>query len=188
MAQIPGLQLPTTEIWNAAEIEQAKIENAGLKRLLVEMYAKLNRMALSIGDRESGMYPLVESLNGQKWFPNPSLNSTTQTNPAQRQDYRKVFNLGAWPAPVAPATFSLIEQAHGIEMTANTMITRLWAIAKDPTSAPNPPRFIPIPFVNAASFVGEAYIDADAKNIYIKGEGDFSKYKEVIAVIEYLQN
>lgn len=183
MAELRGVYIPTTEIWNTSEVEQARIENAALKQLLVNMYMKLNRMATSIEAREFGGYPLDETLNGQKWFANPALNSTTTTTAAQRQDFRKVIIMPGLPNAVPPAT-AVIQAPHGINVTSKTFFTRLWAMAHDPTNN----LFKPIPYAFPQNTAEDMYIDADATNVFIRVGTDRSSFTEVIAIIEYLQN
>ena len=183
MAELRGVYIPTTEIWNTSEVEQAKIENAALKQLLVNMYMKLNRMATSIEAREFGAYPLDETMNGQKWFADPDLNSTTATTAAQRQAFRKVIIMPPLPSAIPPAT-AVISVAHGISVTANTFFTRLWAMAHNPTIN----SFLPIPYAFPQLTEQSMYIDADLTSVHIRTGTNRAGYTEVIAVIEYLQN
>ena len=62
----------------------------GLKRLLVLLYQDLNKMQISLNQRDWGNYSETETLNGQTYFPVPGTDSTSTNQPEPRQVFRKV--------------------------------------------------------------------------------------------------
>ena len=116
--QNTGSFIPTTNIWSVEEIQAANI-SPELKEVLIRLYQNLNRMALSINSRDAGYYATSEFVNGQLFFPNPSLSSASTSYPAYRQVFRSVINFGTLPNN---ATISV---AHNIPITAGYTFTRI---------------------------------------------------------------
>jgi hypothetical protein len=138
--------------------------------------AALNLISLVLNTKDTGYYALEEFVNGQVWFPDPTLSSQTPQVPNYRQVFRKVFNCG--PLPNAAGTLSL---PHGIEITANTSFTRIYGTATFPST-----RFIPLPYISSvAADIVELW--ADLVNINIKVAQNMSAFSKVYVVLEYIQ-
>lgn len=135
-----------------------------------------NIIALVLNTKDSGFYVLEEFVNGQVWFPDPALNSSTPKAPTLRQVIRKVFNIGALPN--GAGTLSI---AHGIPITADTSFTRIYG-----TTTEQGNNFLPIPYASAvAADIIELYVDAT--DIHITVGKDRSMFTKTYVVLEYIQ-
>src|ERR1700674_5791632 len=89
-----GAFVPTTNIWDVGQLQDVDINSPEFKELLIRLYQNLNLMALVINVKDTGYYVTNELVNGQLFFPNPNLNSTTTSTPAFRQAFRILVNFG----------------------------------------------------------------------------------------------
>ncbi len=172
-----GAFIPTSNIWDVSEIYSTEVTSPQFKELLVRLYQNLNNMANSINVRDAGYYVTQEFVNGQTFFQNPTLNSSSTTSPVFRQVYRKVINFGALPNAAGSKTV-----AHGIPINAAYSFTRIYACASDQTGL----NFIPIPYAssNAADIIE---IKVDATNVTITVASNKSAFTKVYVVLEYLK-
>lgn len=132
-----GSFIPTTNIWDVQQLQSLNLDPK-LKELLVRLYQNVNNISLSVNTRDAGYYVLEEFINGQIFFSNPALSSTTSQSPNLRQVYRKVINFGALPNAGSKSV------AHGITVTSGYSLTRLYAAATNNTQT----SFIGIPFAS----------------------------------------
>ncbi len=116
----------------------------------------------------------VETLTGQFWFGSAT---ETQSN-LPRGTFRKVINFGTLPNT---ATTSV---AHGVTFDLNSTMTRLYAVATDPTG----PTFFPIPFADTAAVASNISLTADGTNVNITTGSDRTNFTRCIVVMEYLKN
>lgn len=134
----------------------------------------LNLMSLVLNTKDTGYYPLTEFINGQLWFPDPALSSSTATAPTYRQVYRKVINTGALPNT---GTSSV---AHGITITATTSFTRIYGAATDPSTT-----FIPLPYASPVDAENIA-LYVDAVNVNITTGNDRTGFTTSYVVLEWI--
>lgn len=132
-----GSFVPTTNIWDIQQLQSLDIDPQ-LKELLVRLYQNINVLSLSVNTRDAGYYVQEEFLNGQIYFPDPALTSTTAQSPVLRQVFRKVVNFGALPNAGSKSV------AHNITVTPGYSLTRLYAAATNDTQT----SFIGIPFAS----------------------------------------
>ena len=180
MSSIPsnlnfGSFVPTTFVWEIQQIQSSNIDE-NLKDILVRLYQNLNQVVLPINTKDTGIYDLSEFVNGQVFFPNTTLSSTTPQAPTARQVYRKVINFGALPNA---ATKSV---AHGITIDTNVSITRLYGAATNPGVS-----FIPIPYVSITALTDQAELGMNATNVNIHTAINYSAYTTCYVVIEYIK-
>ena len=171
-----GINIPTTSIWDVSEIYSTNLSNPEeMRELFVRLYQNLNRMALIVNAKESSYYPLQQLVNGQLWFPNPSLSSASTTNPTYRQDNREVFNIGS----ISAGTTTI---AHGIPINASYTFTRIYGIASDTVGN----NYVPIPYAsNTANSSIE--LKVNATNIVITvGSAITTTYNYCYVVLEFL--
>lgn len=170
-----GSFIPTTFVWEIQQIQSSNID-PNLKDILIRLYQNLNQIVLPINTKDTGIYDLSEFVNGQVFFPNPSLDSTTSQSPTPRQVFRKIINFGALPNI---ATKSV---AHGITIDANLSITRFYAAATNPSTS-----YLPIPFASATDVAHNIELNMDATNINIVTGANYSAYTICYVVIEYIK-
>lgn len=173
-----GVFVPTTQIWDVAQLNEIDVQSPEFKELLVRMYQNINNIAIATNLKDTGTYYTQESVNGQTYFPNPALSSATAQVATPRQVIRKVVNFGSLPNT---ATKSV---AHGITCNTGTSFTRMYATATKPTVAFS---YIPIPY--ATSVAGnEIELYVDATNVNIVTAANYSAWTKTYVVLEYLQN
>lgn len=145
-------------------------------RLIMTDY--LIRMAEAVNAREIAQYQDVSldgagnnistTSNGQAFF--------TVGDPNKfRYGTRTVVNVGALPNT---ATKSV---AHGINVTANTVFTRIYGTANDPSTS-----FIPLPFVDAG--LSHIELNVDATNVNIVTLADYTAYTTAYVVLEWIES
>jgi hypothetical protein len=173
MHPVSGPFLPTTNIFDISPLYSLDIDE-GLRELLVRLYLDLNRTALVINDKDSGIYAAMVTTNGQSFFPNPILASNTTPQPTYRQVYRMVVNFGALPNTGTKSV------PHGITVTSQTSFTRIYGCSSNQTSL----EYIPLPYVGIGGGSVELY--ADATNVNVVTSSNLSAYNVTYIVLEYI--
>jgi|GEM_PF-587709 len=131
-----GSFVPTTNIYDLENINDKELKPEDIKTLLVRLRQTINTISLSNNIKDSGYYVLEEFVNGQQFFKDPALNSTTEKAAAHRQVYRKVINFGALPNDSTKSV------AHGLTIDNTWTFTRIYGTASDPVAK----SYIGIPF------------------------------------------
>jgi len=171
----PGSFVPTSYIWDVAQLGAIEVTSPEFKELLVRLYQNINNIALVLNTKDSGYYVQEEFVNGQIFYPNPALSSATAQTATYRQVFRKVISFGGLPDTATA------QVAHGITVDANTTFTRIYATATNPGT-----KSIPIPF--ASSTAGDIIsIDVDATNINITTASNKTAYTVCYVVVEFLK-
>lgn len=171
---------PSTEIFDVAQLYSIDVNSPEFKELLVRLYLSVNRSNLILNVKDTGYYDTREFVNGQVFFPNPSLSSTTSTMPTFRQVYRKVINFGVLPdAAINP----LKTVAHGITVTQATTFTRIYGAASDTAGL----TYIPLPYASPV-LANNIELSVDATNISITTGSNRTNYTITFIIVEYLQN
>lgn len=119
--------------------------------------------------KENGTYDTAERLSAQQWF------STSSGINKPRYGFRKVVNFGGLPNA---GTTSV---AHGITIDANTIFTRIYATASDPTG-----NYIPIPYASSTANKN-IEIKVDATNVTIITGIDRTAFTICYVVLEYIK-
>lgn len=127
-------------------------------------------LAKNINRKELGFYQPSEMVNGQRWYSDPQTYKTV---------YRKRIDVGALNDFSGTATQNT---AHGITITANTEITRLYGVATDPSNS-----FIPLPYVDMSGGDNHIQLSMDGTNIILKSDYDYSGFTKSYVIIEYIQ-
>ena len=167
-----GAFLPTTFIWDAAELDDINLSNDKLKDLLVRLYQNLNLMQLSLNIKDSAFYDETEFVNGQSFFPNPSSGSYTNETLNRRQVFRKVILFGALPNTGTKSV------AHNLTVTSGYTFTRVYGCASDTTNL----LYVPIPNANP-----DIHINLTSTNIVITTSANYSSYDTTYVILEYLK-
>ncbi len=140
------------------------------------IYAVINQMSLALNTKDSGYYALTEFINGQVWFPDPALTSSTSLAPTLRQVYRKVINTGTL------ANSGTTTTAHGLTITAGFSFTRIYGAATDPSTT-----FIPLPYASPV-LADNIELWVDAVNVNIKTGKDRTGFTTSYVIVEYIKN
>ena len=145
-------------------------EDPGQKDLMLRLY--LNSIASATNTKDSGIYDAVDTVTGQQFL--PTFSSTTASNVSYRGVLRKVFDFGALPN----ATTKTL--AHGITLTADNSVTKMYAAATDPSTT-----WIPIPFASPTLNLNIS-LEMDATNITITTGVDRTGFTRCFVVIEWI--
>ena len=153
----------------------------GLKRLLVLLYQDLNKMQISLNQRDWGSYYEDETLNGQVYFPVPGTDSTSTNQPEPRQVFRTVVNFGPLlDGSMSPATKTV---PHDIDIDNGYSFTRIYGTSTNSTQT----SFIPLPYSSCTSVADNIELFIDDKNINITTNADQSDYINTYVVLEYIK-
>lgn len=136
----------------------------------------VNQLSLVLNTKDSGYYALTEFINGQIWFPDPTLKSTSAQQPTLRQVYRLVLNCGALKNTDTTVV------AHGLTITAGYTFTRIYGAASDPSTT-----FIPLPYASPVAAENIALF-VDATNVNITTGNDRTGFTTSYVVIEYIKS
>lgn len=171
-----GSFLPTTDVYDVESIYTLDINSEEFKLFLVRLRQSINNVALVVNNCETGYFPLFEIMNGQIFFPNPSLNSTTSQLPVYRQVFRTTINFGALPNT---GTTSV---AHGIDFTNTYSITHIYGAATDPVGL----TYIPLPYTSPTA-ANNIELYADGTNVNIITGSNRSNYTTTYVILEYIK-
>lgn len=180
MAQNPfnaGSFVVTTNVWDVARVYETDVGSPEFKELLVRLYQNVNNIATLLNIKDTGVYNTFEIINGQRYFPDPALNSSTAGVAVARQVYRTTVNFGALPNA---ATKSV---AHNITTTPKTTFTRIYATASDTTGR----EYLPIPYASATTN-DIIELSVDGTNVNITTGSDRTNFTVCYVVLEYLQS
>ncbi len=175
--QNTGAFVPSNYIWDVQQLYQVDVRSPEFKELLVRLYQNINNIALVLNVKDTGIYDIQQFVNGQLYFPNPALNSSTAQTPDLRQVYRLVVNFGALPNAGTKTV------AHGITCTTTTSFTRIYGCATKPTVAFE---YIPLPYASA-TLVNNIELFVDGTNVNVVTAADYSAYTITYIILEFLQ-
>jgi hypothetical protein len=180
MAQNPfnaGSFVVTTNVWDVARVYEIEVGSPEFKELLVRLYQNVNNIATLLNIKDTGVYNTFEIINGQRYFPDPALNSGTAGVAVARQVYRTTVNFGALPNAGTKSV------AHKITTTPKTTFTRIYATASDTTGR----EYIPIPYASATA-TDIIELSVDGTNVNITTGSDRTSFTVCYVVLEYLQS
>jgi len=176
-----GSFVPLTNIWDVQRLQEVDVKSEEFKELLVRLYQNINNICLALNIKDVGYYTLSEFLNGQLFFPNPSLSSSTSQSPTYRQVFRTVVNFGALPNAGAKSV------AHNIPITPATpttySFTRIYGAASNGATQTS---FIPLPF-SSSTLNQNIKLEVTNTNVVITTAIDYSSYTNTYVVLEYLK-
>lgn len=172
-----GLFLQTTQVWDVAQLQEIDVNSPEFKELLVRLYQQINNVAIVLNMKDTGQYQLSEFINGQLYFSDPALNSSTALSPQDRQVFRKVINFGALPNTGTTAV------PHGITCTPKTTFTRIYGCSSDVTGK----NYIPLPYASPTA-ANNIELKVDATNVTIITGSNRTNFTITYVILEYLQS
>jgi hypothetical protein len=176
MAQFPGMFVPTTPVFDVQSLQGKDLSSSEFIQFMVALTQRINLISIQLNAKDIGLYQLTEILNGQQFFPNPALSSTTAQSPTQRPVLRTVVNFGALPNA---ATKSV---PHGITFDATTSFTRIYGTATFPSTSA-----IPIPYSSTVNINQNISIVIDATNVNITTAMDYTNFTICYVILEYIK-
>lgn len=172
-----GTFIPTTNVWDVDQLQGIDTNSSQFVELFVRLYQNINNIANALNIKDTGIYNTFEITNGQQFFPNPSLNSSTSGYPIFRQVYRTVVNFGPLP------NTGTASAPHHITVTPKTTFTRIYGVANNTTGN----LYLPLPYAaQPPSQNIDLYVDAT--NVNIVTGADETAFTITYVVLEYLQS
>ena len=101
-----GSYVPTTNIWDVAQLYEVDVNSPEFKELLVRLYQNINNIALVLNTKSTGYYIEEQFVSGKLFF-NPASNDPTLRRPG----FIKTINMGPLGAGVTAID-------HGIGVTS----------------------------------------------------------------------
>lgn len=175
-----GLFVPTTDNYDLTRLEGKDLGSIEFKQFMIKLMQRTNQIALALNLKDSAMYYQQEFVNGQVFFPNPALSSTTQQTPTPRQVFRSVYSIGALPNAATKTV------AHGIAVNGLFTFTRIYGCA----SSTGTLDYIPLPYVDVTGTIlaGNTELTVDGTNIYVTTTGNGAFFDTTYIILEYLKN
>lgn len=171
----PGAYVPQTDIFDVSMIYGMDINSQEFKEFLVRLRQSINDIAMVLNMKDTGFYYLQEILNGQVYFSDPNLSSTTATLPVPRSVFRKVIDFGTLPNATNKSV------AHGLTITGGFSFTRIYGAATDPSTA-----YIPLPYAST-TLNQNIQVDVDGTNVTITTGIDRTGFTTAYIVLEYIK-
>lgn len=177
-----GLFVPTTDNYDLTKLEGKDLGSIEFKQFMIKLMQRTNQIALALNLKDSAMYYTQEFVNGQTFFSNPALSSTTSQSPTPRQVFRSVYSIGALPNAGTKTV------AHGIAVNSMFTFTRIYGCSSSTT--PGDLNYIPLPYVSVLGIVvvGNVELTVDETNIYVTTTGDGTNFDTTYIILEYLKN
>lgn len=169
-----GAFLPTTSVFDVSVIYSTDVNSPEFKELIVRLQQNINAIALNVNIRDAGYYPLTEFVNGQIFFPDPTLTSSTSQTPQWRQVFRKVINFGPLPNNTTKSI------AHGVAIGNTYSFTRIYGASTDQVAH----KGVTLPYSSTAGDNIELYVDGT--NVNVTTNSDWSAYTKTYIVLEYI--
>lgn len=183
-----GAFVPTTYIWDMAQLKEADVNSSQFKELLLRLYQNVNTIANVLNVKETGYYDTNEYVCGQNYFVDPTIDSGT--SPSRVAEYRPVFrtvvNFGALPTAAAspksvPHRIALLNGNPNI--TNSFTFTRIYGVASDTTNF----SYLPLPYASASAVASNIELSVDNTNVIIDVGIDRDTYDTCYVVLEYLK-
>lgn len=175
-AQQFGAFVPTSQVWDIAQIQDVDVTSPEFKNILIRLYQNLNLMALVLNVKDTGYYNTQEYVSGRQLFPNPALSSSTPQYPAFRPICRMTVNFGALPNT---ATKSVPHNIQGIN--SQFVFTHIYATASDPVNL----IYLPIPYASTTG--DDIELNVDSTNVNITTISDRTLFTQCVVVLEYVR-
>ena len=175
-----GLFVPTTDNYDLNKLEGKDLGSVEFKQFMIKLMQRTNQIALALNLKDSAMYYQEEFVNGQTFFPDPALSSTTPQTPTPRQVFRLVLSIGALPNAGTKTV------PHGIAISNIFTFTRIYGCASSTVSRD----YIPLPFVDVSGTIlaGSTELSVDQTNIYVTTAGNGTTFDTTYIILEYLKN
>lgn len=169
--QNTGFYVPTTNVWDVAQLQDIDVNTPQFKELLLRLYQNVNNISVALNAKDTGYYIDQEFVNGQNYF-NP-----LSTNPIlTRSVFRKVIDFGVLPNAGTKTV------PHGITVDANLTWTRIYGAATDPVGLNG----IPLPYASATG--QDIELRVDAVNVIVTTTSNRTAFTRCYIVLEYLKN
>ena len=167
----PGAYVSTTELLDPASINEINVNADEFKDFLNALTRVINDINLLLNLKDTGYYTLEEFLNGQLFFPNPTLTSSTSAAPIFRNVFRKVISCGTMPNNTTSSI------PHNIDINSGYTFTRIYGCTSIPGST-----FVPLP-------TSDIFLRVDTTDILIRTtNANYINYTTTYVIVEYIKS
>lgn len=171
-----GSFVPTTQIYDIGLVRTLDVNSDMFSDFLVTLTQSINNICWVINTKRSGYYVTTEFVNGDIYYPNPALNSSTPQLPT----FRQCFNIVVICGPLPNTGIKTV--AHNIpNIDVNFSFKQIYGTANDHIAF----MYRPIPYVNVAGQI--ISLDVDANNVIIETNFDGTAYTDVEVVLKYIK-
>lgn len=119
-----GLYVPSTNVWDQAQLAELNVNSEEFKLLLIRLYQNINSISLALNLKDSALYDIQEFVNGQMFFVDVPPNAAPEYL-RLRNAFRFVMNYGPLPAGITT-------RPHTIPNISNTWtFTRIYGVGTD---------------------------------------------------------
>ena len=168
-----GLYISTTNVWDLGVINDIDVTKPEFKELLVRLYQSINNIALSLNQKDSGIYPLMQFVTGQQFF-------STQTSDTQEDiQYRGVFRLVVNVGTLGSGATTV---AHSLPIDDTWSFTRIYGAASDQVGF----NYYPLPWASAAGATN-IELKVNQTSVVITNNSGIS-FTQCYVVLEFLKN
>lgn len=192
--------LPTTQVWDPAEIEQMDVNTPEFKRFLLSMHQNMNSMALSINEKYSGTQSSEANIVGTVDLGGVNASKTFPGGKTTFDLYRKIINMGPIHNTGGGVVAFSIPHNLANPNNGNLVVIRLSGVANRIYNTDAGFNFrtvaTPIPFVDAANATyandkRNAALWLDGTNVMIRLGGTANAlweegFNHVFVTIEYI--
>jgi hypothetical protein len=166
--QNTGSFVPTTNVWDVAEIYELKDVSEDFRELLVRLYQNLNLMSEVLNTKDSAYYITDQFISSQLYF-NPT--STNQQD--LRPGYREVVNTGALGAGVTTV-------AHNLPFVAGWQFFFINGAATDSGTV----TAVPLPFAGSAG--NNIQVTVTSTSVVINNQSGLT-FDSSAVILEYVK-
>lgn len=164
-----GWYVPTTAIWDVARLYEVDVGSLEFKELLVRLYQNVNLIALSLNQKETGLYLQEELAISQAFF------NATSSNPNElRPCYRLTLDGGA----LAAGTTNV---PHGLTIDSTWVFTHIYGAATDNIGN----NYYPLPFASDSG-TNNIEMRVDGTNVVIINDSGVA-FTASVFILEYVK-
>ncbi len=167
-----GVYLPTTDVFDSFNLQNIDPSSREFKDFLTRLRQTINTMSIVINLKDTGYYITDEMANGQLYFPDPALNSTTVKLPTFRNVFRKVVIFGVLPNNASKSI------AHNLPIDIATSATRIYGSATNPNTS-----LIPLPYASPV-LADNIELEITPTHVKITTGSDRTAYTTTYVIIE----
>ena len=166
-----GLFVSTTDNYDITRLQGKDLGSVEFQQFIVKLMSRTNDIAITLNQKDSGIYQSGEFNTGQVLFTAPNIKSSI---------FRSRIITGQLPNAGTKTV------AHGLTFDTNTTMVKIYGAASDTVHT----EYIPLPFVSVGGtfVVGNIQVYADATNIYITTTGNGSNFDKSYVIIEYVKS
>lgn len=166
-----GLFVSTTDNYDLTRLKDKDLGSVEFQQFIVKLMSRTNDIALTLNQKDSGIYQGGQFNTGQVLFTAPNVKTSI---------YRSLTITGQLPNAGTKTV------PHGLTFDTNTMAVTIYGAASDTVHL----EYISLPFVSVGGkyAAGNIQLDYDATNVYITTTGNGSNFDKSCVILEYIKS